>query len=218
MFSVRVAALAAVVGTACLWGAAVHAQVYRIVGPDGRVTFSDRPPPDAKATPAPALAIPSTSGAYAGGVPLPAELRAAAARFPVTLYTGTECSACAQARDFLANRGIPFTERTVTTNEDAQALGRLVGGPPRVPFATIGGQHVLGFSGSEWSAYLDAAGYPKTSQLPRGYRNPAPAPLVAVQQAAPRVAAPAAAPEEPVEQPQAAPSDPAPSNPAGIRF
>jgi len=213
MSSVRVAALAAL----ALWGAVANAQVYRIVGPDGRVTFSDRPPPDAKATPAPSLAIPSTAGGAAGSVALPLELRTVASRFPVTLYTGIQCGACAQARDFLTNRGVPFTERTVSTNEDAQALGRLVGGAPRVPFATIGAQHVLGFSDSEWSAYLDAAGYPKTSQLPRGYRNPPPAPLVAVQAPASRAAA-TPDPEAQQPQPQTAPSDPEPSNPAGIRF
>ena len=213
MSSVRVAALAAL----ALWGAVANAQVYRIVGPDGRVTFSDRPPPDAKATPAPALAIPPTSGGSSAGVVLPAELRAAAARFPVTLYTGVECSACAAARDYLSSRGVPFAERTISTNEDAQALGRLLGGPPRVPFATIGGQHVLGFSDSEWSAYLDAAGYPKTSQLPRGYRNPPPAPLVAVQAPPQKRAAAAPEPEQRAQQPSSQ-SEPEPSNPAGIRF
>ena len=216
MSRVRVAALAAL----ALWAGVASAQVYRIVGPDGRVTFSDRPPPDAKATPAQSLVIPPTAGATAGGPALPAELRAAASRFPVTLYTGAECSACASARDFLASRGVPYTERTVTTDEDIRALGRLMGGTPRVPFATIGGQHVPGFSETEWSQYLDAAGYPKTSQLPPGYRNPAPAPLVAVQ-APPRRAAAPTPPRPQAAQPPAEaplPSDPGPSNPAGIRF
>ena len=213
MSSVRVVAVAAL----ALWSAVASAQVYRIIGPDGRVTFSDRPPPDARATPAQAMAIPATSGGSGSDV-LPAEVRAAAGRFPVTLYTGVNCNACATARDFLARRGVPYTERTVSTNEDIRALGRLTGGAARVPFATIGGQHVLGFSDTEWSQYLDAAGYPKTSQLPPGYRNPPPAPLVAVETPAKRAPAPAQASAPAAVEEQPAPSDPGPSNPAGIRF
>ena len=65
MSRVRVAALVAL----ALWGSVAAAQVYRIVGPDGRVTFSDRPPPDAtNATPAQSLAIPSSSGGSASSV------------------------------------------------------------------------------------------------------------------------------------------------------
>ncbi|MDB5753218.1 MAG: hypothetical protein JWP65_3639, partial [Ramlibacter sp.] len=49
------------IALASLWAAAAAAslgvgaqQVYRITGPDGRVTFSDKPPENARATPAPA--------------------------------------------------------------------------------------------------------------------------------------------------------------------
>jgi glutaredoxin len=221
MSSVRLAALAALLGCASLWGAVADAQVYRIVGPDGRVTFSDRPPPDAKATPAASLPLPASTGP-ASGSPLPAELRGAASRYPFTLYTGRECAPCDAARAFLSTRGVPFTEKTVTTEPDARAV-RNLSGVSTLPFATLGGQHLIGFSESEWSQYLDAAGYPKTSQIPPGYRNPAPSPVVAVESprvappgAAGRAAAPAPAPQ--VSQPEPLSSEPSPSNPAGIRF
>ncbi|HEX7888557.1 MAG TPA: DUF4124 domain-containing protein [Ramlibacter sp.] len=215
MVSVRLAAVAALVGFASLWGTASLAQVYRIVGPDGKVTYSDRPPPDGKATQA--AGAPVASGGGSSTAALPAELRAAANRFPVTLYSGADCAPCLTARNFLASRGVPYTEKSVVTQDDAKALQSL-SGELRLPFATIGGQHVRGFSQSEWSSYLDAAGYPATSQLPASWRNPAPTPLVAVQ------AAPAAAnrPQQPAAQQAPAesprPSDPSPSNPAGIRF
>lgn len=192
------------------------AQVYRIVGPDGKVTFSDRPPPapDAKTTRAPTT---GTNTAPAAGSPnLPFELRNVAGRYPVTLYTSGECGPCASARVFLASRGIPYTERTVSTNDDAAALRRL-SGEVRVPFLTIGSQQLHGYSETEWSQYLDAAGYPKTSQLPSSYRNPPPAPLVAAQPAAPRVQE--AAREQAATSPATAPeATEAPANPAGIRF
>jgi glutaredoxin len=216
MSSVRLAVLAALVGCAALSAGAVQAQVFRIVGPDGRVTFSDRPPADGKATAAQAVPIASATGS---NLALPTEVRNAATRFPITLYTGTDCGPCIAARSYLTSRGVPFTERTVSSNEDIQALGRLMGDSPRVPFATIGSQHVRGFSEVEWAQYLDAAGYPKTSQLPPGYRNPAATPLVALQPApAPRTAATPQQPPQSADAAPGAPSEPAPSNPAGIRF
>lgn len=216
MSSVRLVALAALVGCAALWGTASQAQVFRIVGPDGKVTFTDRPPADGKASAAPTVSM--SGGGGSGGASLPAEVRSAAGRYPVTLYTSADCSPCTAARNLLVSRGVPFTEKTVASNDDIAALQRLAG-EARLPFATIGGQHIKGFSDAEWTQYLDAAGYPKVSQLPPSYRNPAPTPLVAVQ-------APAAAQQPQQAQqpatPQSAeaplPSAPSPQNPLGIRF
>ena len=199
--------------------AGVQAQgVYRIVGPDGKVTFSDRPPADANAQPA---RIASEAPSAANGA-LPYELRQIANRFPVTLYTGNDCPPCTSARNLLTSRGVPFTERTVSSNEDIAALQRLSGGTG-LPFGTIGGQQLAGFSEAEWTQYLDAAGYPKQSALPRNYRQPAPTPLVAVKAvepaAAPAASAPAVAPAPSRARPPAPVNDgPSPSNPAGIRF
>lgn len=188
--------------------------VYRIVGPDGKVTFSDRAP-DNNAKPAQTTA----PGAPAGGAALPYELQQVATRFPVTLYTGNDCAPCNSARSLLIGRGIPFTERTISTNEDIEALQRL-SGSSSLPFGTIGGQQLAGFSDAEWTQYLNAAGYPKQSQLPSNYRRPPAAPLVAVKAAQP--AAPDATESRVPAQrqrPAPAPVDgPTPSNPAGIRF
>jgi glutaredoxin len=212
MSSVRLAALAASVACACLWAASASAQVYRIVGPDGRVTFSDRPPADAKAAPAQTVTMPGSSGTPStAGMPL--ELRAAVTRYPLTLYTSRDCGPCNSARSFLSQRGIPFAEKTISTEADVNALTQLTGAA-RLPFATLGAQHLRGFSQSEWSQYLDAAGYPKVSALPPTYRNPAPGPMVALEAPRPAEAGPAQA----EAGTPSAPSAPAPSNPAGIRF
>lgn len=243
---------------------AASAQVYRSVGPDGRVTYSDRPPQQARpGTPGgrvPEAASPGAPGARvteaaspgapgaraparapeparggtpgspvqapAGGMPgaaataaLPFELRSIANRFPVTLYTAADCIPCVSGRNLLASRGIPFSERTVATADDVEALRRQTG-QGRVPVLAIGTQQLPGFSESEWSQYLDVAGYPRESRLPGGWRNPAPAPLAAVRPAAP---VPAREPE-PAESPIAAPAPmpvpalPTADNPAGIRF
>jgi glutaredoxin len=204
----RIAALA-LATVACAAGAQ---QVYRIVGPDGKVTFSDKPPtePGVKASAAPTLPLP---GGAAGGS-LPFELRQVSNRYPVTLYTGADCGPCNSGRLFLSSRGIPFTEKTVSTNEDISALQRLTGAAT-LPLVTIGGQQLAGYSEAEWTQFLDAAGYPKTSQLPPSYRQPAATPLVVASTPARAPAAPAAA-AAPI--PTSGPATPPGNNPAGIQF
>jgi glutaredoxin len=137
-----------------------------------------------------AKGVASSGGAASPGSALPYELQQIASRYPVTLYTGDNCGPCASGRNLLTARGIPFTERTVTTPEDAAALQRM-SGDTSLPFITIGGQQIKGYADTEWTQFLDAAGYPKTSQLPPGYRASAPTPFVAVQR--PVSAAPGAA-------------------------
>jgi arsenate reductase-like glutaredoxin family protein len=44
-----------------------------------------------------------------------------ASRYPVVLYTGKNCAPCGLAAAYLAGRGIPFTEKTVVSNEDIDA-------------------------------------------------------------------------------------------------
>lgn len=211
-FAIRLAALALALG-ACTAGAQ---QVYRIVGPDGRVTFSDKPPvdPGVKAAPAPVVAAPGL--AATGNAALPFELRQVAGRYPVTLYTGPDCAPCSSGRVFLSQRGIPFTEKTVTSDEDVAAMERLSGGSAALPLVTVGSQQLKGFSEAEWSQFLDAAGYPRTSRLPSGYRQPEPSPLVVAQPL--RAATPTAAARPAAAAPTPAPALPPGNNPAGIIF
>ena len=184
--------------------------VFRIVGPDGKVTFSDKPPADTNAK------VTSAVGASGGGVAsssLPFELRQVVQKYPVTLYTGENCSPCQSARSMLITRGVPFSEKTVMTADDSQALLRL-SGENSLPFATIGGQQLKGFSDAEWTQFLNAAGYPAASTLPSTYRQSAATPLVTVA-AAPATTAPAAPARAAAPTPQ---PTPAAANPSGIRF
>lgn len=184
--------------------------IYKTVGPDGRITFSDRALNEF------AQAVPLRSpGKTPPGANLSFDLRQVSNRFPVVLYTGNNCPPCARARDFLGRRGVPFAERTVTTSADIDALRRL-NPSAGLPFAQIGGQQLSGYAESEWTQYLDAAGYPPQSQLPSSYRQPAAQPLVEVQRSEPE---PPPRPLEPLYAPLPAASDrPTPQNPAGIRF
>ena len=206
VFSIKIiAACALFAGATTLTNAQ---PVYRIVGADGKVTFSDKPPVEAK------VKITSAAGKSSGGIAnssLPFELRQVAQKYPVTLYTGENCGPCQSARSMLITRGVPFSEKTVSTLEDSQSLQRL-SGESSLPFATIGGQQLKGFSDAEWTQFLNAAGYPAASVLPSSYRQPAATPLVTVAAAPPAVVAPARAAA------QAPQPTPAMANPSGIRF
>ena len=165
--------------TAALIGSSAAAQ-YKYTGPDGRVIYSDTPPPAAPKGSKPQAVEKKDIAASvqsSGGTPLPYALQQASRNFPVTLYTATECSACASGRAFLTQRGIPFTEKTVKSNEDIAALSKLAGAAT-VPVITIGSNKHLGFEAGAWGESLDTAGYPATSQLPPGYKAPAAAALV----------------------------------------
>ncbi|MDT8991483.1 glutaredoxin family protein [Curvibacter sp. APW13] len=186
--------------------------VYRIVGPDGKVTFSDKPP---VADQGKVTSTGTGARASAANANLPFELKQAVSKYPVSLYTSAKCAPCDAGRNLLNGRGIPFTERTISTAEDTEYLQRLAG-EANLPLLTVGGQKVKGFSDAEWNRYLDAAGYPATSLLPSGYKNPAPAPAVAVkpkEDPKPVEKAPVEPPPPPL-----APTGPTPTNPAGITF
>ncbi|MDO9143764.1 DUF4124 domain-containing protein [Rhodoferax sp.] len=189
--------------------------VYRIVGPDGQVTFSDMPggasaskvsPVDNTAAAAPAAA-PS-------GAALPFALRQVVGKYPVTLYTSNNCAPCDSGRKLLLGRGVPFSEKTISSVQDAEAFQRL-SGSNSLPFLSIGNQQVAGFSASEWTDYLTAAGYPERSSLPATYRAPQAAPLATPEKpvapaSAPAPAAPALPPVTDIKI--------SPSNPTGIQF
>lgn len=196
-----------------LGAVSVQAQtIYRIVGPDGKVTFSDKPPVSA----ANATATEANGQPASRTAPLPFVLRQAVAKYPVTLYTGSDCTPCETGRSLLNSRGIPFTEKLIQTQDDTQALQR-ISGDISLPLITIGGQQVKGFSDAEWGQFLTAAGYPKASVLPGNYRNPLATPLVQVQQPAPVPKAESTPANKRPVSPQPPPVDSG-ANPAGIRF
>jgi glutaredoxin len=186
--------------------------VFRIVGPDGKVTYSDHPPTAADSNANSGST--ARSSASSSGARLPVELQKAASEFPVVLYTAKDCGPCNSGRNLLVNRGIPFTEKTVDNNESVAALKQLTG-QNSIPLLSIGAQQLKGYSDSTWSQYLTSAGYPEKSALPRNYSRPAASPLAEATQAAPaRAATPSAA----VEAPAAEPEVPVAPRTTGIRF
>lgn len=176
-----------------LCSAAAHAQLYKWVGPDGKVNYTDTPPPPTASK----VEQKSIGGGGSGYGDLPYELLEAVKGNPVTLFSTANCPACDEGRRLLNNRGIPFTEKTVSSNEDIAQL-KQAGGASQLPFLTVGRNTQPGFLAESWNAALTAAGYPETSKLPKTYRNPAaepaaprPAPVVKQDQKSDRNTAPA---------------------------
>lgn len=209
--------LGLVVTVCSLPGSGLWAQtIYRNVGSDGRVTFSDIPSHAAAAKVAPTDSAPASTARSAAPATLPFELRQVASRYPVTLYSTSNCSACDSARKFLLARGIPLSEKTVTTAQDIEALQRL-SGSGSVPILTVGKQLLQGFSEIEWAQYLSAAGYPARSQLPPAYVPEPATPLVSVQSVPPQSPVAPAPEAARLPAPPLLPQ-PSPANPAGIQF
>lgn len=203
--SARVARLAAV--ATLLGGVTVGALAqYKIVGPDGKVTYTDKPPTAQDIRPDKGGAAAPTAGG------LPYETRQAMAKYPVTLYSAKSCPNCDNARQALRGRGVPFNEYSITTDSDFAAFQSRIGGST-LPVVTIGSQTLKGYSANDLSGYLDAAGYPAQGHL-TGYAWPAAMPL------APRSATTASADAAPAAAPK--PSAPAPQLPPppknGIQF
>ena len=184
--------------------------LYKVVQPDGSTTYTDRPPASGNAR---TTTLGQSAAPAQPELVFPLDLRQAAQRYPVTLYTAANCAPCDSGRQLLVQRGVPYSERRIASDEDAQALERLVGGRT-LPALTIGAQPVRGLSETDWNTYLDAAGYPRESRLPRGW---APAPVLPLAERAtpPR---PAAAPTTPPATPPADTRALEPPTPGGVRF
>jgi glutaredoxin len=163
---VRALALTALVS--CL-DTQAQSNVYRWTDKDGKVYFSDTPPPaDAKSSSQKRL-----GGGYVEQENLPYATQVAMKRNPVSLFVGGACGApCDQGRELLSKRGIPYTERDVQTNaEAAEALKKLAGALD-VPTLVIGENKIKGFEDGQWQSALDTAGYPRTRSPGRLRRVP----------------------------------------------
>jgi glutaredoxin len=162
-----------------LWMAGASAQMFKWVDAKGVVHYSDTPPPPDQKK----VELKAPGGG--ADLELPYVLAEAVRSHPVTLYTAASCNACDQGRAMLRERGIPFSEKTVASNEDQQKL-KEAGSTGQVPLLLVGRDKLIGFEATAWNRALSDAAYPLQAMLPATYRQPAAAP-----------AAPARAPSAP---------------------
>lgn len=136
----------------------VQAQTYRWVDQNGRVHYTDTPPP--------ASAVKSEEKNLKGNVAssgdLPYAAQEAMKNFPVKLYTRAECAPCDDGRKLLDKRGIPFREIIVGDDATRAELKKL-NESGRLPVLTVGNDVRKGYDAEMWNKALDIAGYPATS-------------------------------------------------------
>jgi glutaredoxin len=194
-----------------LCSAGASAQMFKWTDARGVVHFSDQPPPAGADRKVEQKAF----GGSGEPVQLPYALAAAARKSPVLLYTAPACAACDQGRTMLQQRGIPFAEKTVVSNQDQAKLAE-AGAAGKVPLLLVGGAKRIGFDADSWNDALNDAAYPKQKMLPANYHNPvaesaAPAPAAVARPLARDIV-----PEDPPSRPKASP--PPSDTPPGFRF
>lgn len=143
-----------------------HAQVYRWLDEKGRLHAGDTPPPSARDVEKVRVAPTPTEPVE------PYALQLARKNNPVTLYSTPNCPLCDRARELLKVRGVPFSEKSVVTDQQVEELERVVG-RNALPSLVVGTKIQDGFAESLYEAMLDGAGYPKKGALPARKQEPA---------------------------------------------
>lgn len=178
--------LAAAIGLALASAPLAAAQLYQWKDAQGRMVYSDQPPPPSVRN----AQQKSFKGSFIEGGESYAT-RVARERFPITLYASACGAPCDQARQLLSDRGVPYSAKDPQASPEAQADLQKLTGRLSVPVLVVGANKIDGFEASQWQAELDRAGYPK-SALPG--RKPVPQTAAAPAPAEPAPAAPPAAP------------------------
>ncbi len=133
--------------------------LYKSIGPDGRVVYSDRPPTDGKVQKTmtfenlPSSTLPATTTAY-----LEQQLQTlrkssvtSAPTSGVVLYSADWCGYCKKAKAYLAGKGIGYREIDIDTPDGMESFAQ-AGGGKGVPLLVADGQRVQGFSPSAYDA------------------------------------------------------------------
>lgn len=149
---------------AALFAATAAAQtsttLYKSVGADGKVVYSDRPDPRARSSRTltfenlPASPLSAQTLAYLEQLQKSAEQRAAAApQNDVVLFTAVWCGYCKQAKNYLASKQVAYREFDIDTQPGLAAFAQ-AGGRSGVPLLVANGQRVAGFSSAAYDAVL----------------------------------------------------------------
>jgi glutaredoxin len=187
----------AIAAAAMFVAATAGAQMYRWVDKDGKVQYTDTPPPAAAKSVQKRATAP---GPTSTGPAAPYAVQQAAKNFPVVVYTSPDCGqACADGKALLAARGVPYREVAVgpESGMSAEEMKKTTGSDS-VPVMMVGRSATRGFETELWHSALDAGGYPRSAP-----------PLSAAAQKA------AAAPAAKADAPKAEPAPVEPEKPKG---
>ncbi|MCG6871871.1 MAG: glutaredoxin family protein [Gammaproteobacteria bacterium] len=136
-----------------------QAATYRWVDEQGKVHYTDSPPPDGAAATRELNSLPTG--------PTQADLP------PVVLYSIPGCDGCNSAREYLNGRGVPFTEINVAEDRKAQEAMKERVGALAVPTLLVGDKVMSGYMRSLLEGELTAAGYAPAGGAPAVKPSPA---------------------------------------------
>jgi glutaredoxin len=143
---------------------------YKWQGADGKISYSDIPPPaEAKLLRGP-NGVPPVASAEGSLGDLPYALKQAVNKYPVVLYGSPDCAPCKSAREALTKRGVPFTEKSIVNSNDIESFKKLGFAEATIPSVMVGKEKSVGFEAGAYDRLLDAAGYPRSSLLPKTYK------------------------------------------------
>lgn len=154
-----------------LAAASAGAQQYRWTDEQGKVHYTDAPPP-ASAKNVQKKTLTTNLSVAPGTSAIP---RAALISYPVTLYTHPQCAEpCETARNVLRKRKVPFKEVSLASSDAPSDVRNRTGGRP-IPVLKAGS--LVDASGNEasYNSLLDRAGYPASAETEIRNQSAAPA-------------------------------------------
>jgi len=138
--------------------------VYKSVGPDGGIIYSDRPPADSKIeknlifNDSPSSPLPEYVIRYKEELEKRLQKSSQEIKQPgdsVQLFIAQWCGYCRKAKAYLATRKIDYREYDIDTADGMQAFAQ-AGGGKGVPLLLWRGQRISGFTKANYDALFGA--------------------------------------------------------------
>jgi glutaredoxin len=142
---------------------AATAELFKIVGPDGKVTYADKPPFDAKTAKITEIKVESYNGPpqinptaakpdWAAILKRPLYGQQASAA-GLVMYSAEWCGPCKRAKKYMDAKGIAYVALDIDKNpEDKAECNRLGGGG--IPLFLKGTKTMKGFSEAKLDSFL----------------------------------------------------------------
>ena len=133
--------------------------VYKSVGPDGKIVYSDHPPTTGRLEKTmkfelASSALPASAASYMEQFRKthPGGAVQVATGKGVTLYSAVWCGYCKQAKAWLAGHGVSYDNVDIDTPGGMAALAQASGGGTGVPVLVVDGHTLNGFSAGAYDA------------------------------------------------------------------
>jgi glutaredoxin len=135
----------------------LSATLYKSVGPDGKISYSDQPPRQGQVVMSRTFEAGPTSSLPSSAADQLERMRsaktAAAPAAGGVLYSAAWCGYCQKAKAYLADKRIPYREVDIDTKAGLATFAQ-TGGGNGVPLLTAGTQRVQGFSVAAYDGFF----------------------------------------------------------------